>query len=311
MLRRLIAEEKLDIEVRTITAASSAFNGAGYALTQSVLQSKPDILVLEWHSTFSDFFETLLWHSFLSHTIDQEIKVIIAVLPKRSLHESGHKRCNQIQAEQVLCKSIQIIDGYTFKKFDPGKHLRDEVHTTAIGAKLYAKNILKKIKKNLKTYVYQAEKQAHSIPWFYVPPSKRPTVDVWSVETKDFIEAAEIFIEYTLDKNTDTTFSPFLVANLRIGPDSPIVITQPMDNNSEDQRSISLWDIDCHYKRQVYKGINIYQSNLKITVSNALPDYANCKNKNFDFSKFAAAEKKICFKEFYLVGGRITNVRYA
>ena len=142
MLRRLIAEENLDITVHTVTAASAAFNGAGYALTQSVLQAKPDVLVLEWHSTFSDFFETLLWHSFLSSTIDQGIKVLIAVLPKRSLYKSGHKRCNQIQAEQVLCKSIQMIDGYTFKKFDPEKHLRDEVHTTALGARLYSKNIL-------------------------------------------------------------------------------------------------------------------------------------------------------------------------
>ena len=84
-----------------------------------------------------------------------------------------------------------------------------------------------------------------------------------------------------------------------------------MNNNSENRRSISLWDPDCHYERQIYKGINIYKSNLKITVSKALPNYANCKNKDFDFSDFAALEKKICFKEFYLVGGGINDVKYS
>ena len=146
--------------------------------------------------------------------------MVIAILPIAEVYDSEKKRENHLQAEEVACESIHILDGYKFKGFSPKIHLRDNCHTTKEGGKLYASNFLNYLKlfsekKNIfnggpKTCQYS----------FYVPLSERPLVDLWEFNSGNYIKAKKMKIKYEIEPN-----NPYLelIMELHIGPGSPVL----------------------------------------------------------------------------------------
>ena len=120
----------------------SHFDEAGYALLTEVFEKKPDLIILDWHSTSKVEFDQFLWDSFLSELLDKEIYIIISLLPRKDCIEKGKFFPNFYQAKESSSTMIDVIDGYEFASFSPSLHLRDVVHTTNEGSYLYAEDFL-------------------------------------------------------------------------------------------------------------------------------------------------------------------------
>ena len=311
-LKELIKEEGLEITINSIAAGGAHFDGAGYVLLSKVLKKKPDILFIDWHSTWLDKFSPLLWNSFLSNIVDQNIHLVIAILPIAEVYDSEKKRENHLQAEEVACESIHLLDGYKFKGFSPKIHLRDNYHTTKEGGKLYASNFLNYLKlflekKNIfnggpKTYQYS----------FYVPLSKRPLVDLWEFNSGKYIKAKKMKIKYEIEAT-----NPFLelIMELHIGPDSPVLDLKPacIMYGGEIKDKFSIWDPWCHFSRVSYKSftLNKYEDILEIDISDQLPDYTKCLNTEFNFSEIIKQDKYIWIRNIYIIGGKFKEIEWS
>lgn len=306
-LQKLIKKQGLEITIKCVAAGSSHFNDAGYLLLPKVLKENPDILIIEWHTTGSNKFDPLLWNAFLSKIIDQSIQLVIAILPQKNLFESGERKENYIQAEKVACESIHLLDGYKFKGFSPEKHLRDGVHTTSEGGKFYASNFLNYLKpfaKKQKIFDGYLDTSQYS---FYLTKSERPTIDVWTFNLGNYIKTKRIRIKYEIDC---TLLPARLMMDLTIGPDSPVL---DLIYGGKIKKNESLWDPYCHFKRKFYKCIILEKNQeiLEIEISNQLPNYSKCRNKEFDFSEFANKDKYIFLSNIFIIGGKLNEIEHS
>lgn len=301
-LKKIIREEGLEITIDSIAAGSAHFDNAGYVLLSKVLKEKPDILVIDWHSTALDKFDPLLWNAFLSNIIDQSVHLIIAILPRRDIYKSGKKRENHLQAEQVACESIHLLNGYEFPGFSPENHLRDIVHTTPEGGKFYALNFLKYLKSFTKKRDISDWNLRNYQPSFYVPLPQRPSVNNWEFNLGEYIKAKKISIKYEIECNFQ---HPKLVMNLNIGPDSPVL---DILYDGEFKNNVSLWDEWCYFKRQNYRTIPVDKNKeiVEIGISKRLPDYSKCRNTEFDFSNFE--DKYIYVSDIFIIGGKFKQI---
>ena len=98
--------------------------------------------------------------------------------------------------------------------------------------------------------------------------------------------------------------------NLTIGPDSPIV---NLLYGGEIKKIYSLWDTYCHFERKIYKSIILEKNQeiLEIEIANKLPNYSECRNKEFDVSKFYNQDKYICLSNIFIMEGKFKEIEWA
>ena len=98
--------------------------------------------------------------------------------------------------------------------------------------------------------------------------------------------------------------------DLTIGPDSPVL---DLIYGGKIKKNSSLWDPYCHFKRKYYKCIILEKNQeiLEIEISNQLPNYSECRNKEFDFSKFAYKDKYIFLSNIFIIGGKLNEIEYS
>ena len=262
-IKKQVKDEGLNLQVESIAAGSSHFDSAGYALLPKILRAKPDLLILDWHTTGLASFSRILWHSFLSTCLDRHIPVVIAILPRKSIYISKEKRSNQLQAEQVMCDFVQVLDGYEFKNFSPEIHLRDEVHTTPEGGRFYASNILNCLKKHPAISMNQGHNLVGDLTSFYIEEKERPSICEFTSESGKYLKSKRLTIKYKADVSTKPVT---LVLDARIGPDSPKIVFK---YNSCNDVKKSLWDPYCHYERQTYKEFGLRSDRSKLTLRSA------------------------------------------
>ena len=297
---------KLPIEVDSVAAGSSHFDGAGYALLSSVISKNPDLIVLDWHTTGLDRFDQILWRSFISEILDQGIQVLVAIFPKRSCFNSGDYRENYKQAMDYS-KYIDILDFYSVPDFSPEQHLRDEVHTNESGATFYARLLFEKI-----CQIAEIEKQTfrkHEIfdlP-LYTPLVSRPKVIKYKLHCDDYIHITGFSLNLKVDQSG---LKPNVIIDALVGPASPVV--RISSAGVEDQFE-SIWDPWCYYQRQIYKQITLglgpkNNGLINIEVASRLPDYSQCRDEEFDFEQFKSEQKFLHLREIFVVGADFAEI---
>ena len=115
-----------------------------------------------------------------------------------------------------------MIDGYEFKDFSPKIHLRDSVHTTKAGGKLYASQLMKYLINYYNKSISSQVNSNSNCPSFFIPESQRPTIDNRLFDSGDYIKAKQLHIIYELDGSCFQ--EPYLLASLFIGPESMSLI---------------------------------------------------------------------------------------
>jgi hypothetical protein len=303
-LKALLASSALGAELEVIAAGSSHFDCAGYSLLPDVINKNPDILILDWHSTGLNRFNQLQWHSFISELLDRNILTLIAVFPVRSCFESRSMRPNFYQAEEVGCKTVKIINGYQFRGFSPEKHLRDESHTTPAGGLLYAENLFAEIDSLVKMSASSNEGAAAVLPPFYIASTSRPSIGRHVLGLDGYLELDSLEFVCT----PDGTFpAPVILFDALIGPDSPVLLVQEAGS---DDKLLSLWDPWCHFSRNNYRKLSLNASVprsalVSISIAEALPDYASCANKDFDFTPYFHLRKVMRFRQIFAIGAYV------
>ena len=74
-------------DITRICAGSSHFDTAGYCLLDKVIQLKPDVVFVDWHTTSLEIFNPNLFKSFLNKLAQSNIYTIFMLLPESILRD--------------------------------------------------------------------------------------------------------------------------------------------------------------------------------------------------------------------------------
>ena len=234
-------------DITRISAGSSHFDTAGYCLLDKVIQLKPDVVFVDWHTTSLEIFNPNLFKSFLNKLAQSNIYTIFMLLPRKSILRDYLLRPNIKQTISVKSDMVDVMDFY---KLIPAKGiniydiLRDECHTNSLGARIYADIILEKL---------------NSIPRRNRVQSKKrmDTINVSEFKISDeYIKIKEITM--TIKRCTDL-MGIHIVLDNKIGPFSPIISLK----NEDYEIDYSLWDTYCHYTRNNFSGLPANSSRHK------------------------------------------------
>lgn len=283
------------INLFSVCAASSGFSDAGYALIPEVLDLDPQLIVLDWHSTFEAKFNSTLWNSAIDLFAKKGINVLICIFPQRDLIGKS-KRPNvkqAVESSELYPLNVRMLDLYDEKKFTADLHLRDNVHTTPQGGEFYAELIIQKLR---------------VLNWDVIAPQI-----LYKCDPRDFSLAPTVCVhknnQYQKTKivklsNIKTKHScNSILFDMMIGRFSPVV---RIFLNSQLISEISLWDRWCHYTRQrfisVANSLPISKSDtLEIRCTEIRPAYELCSHAQPDsFPEYD--ERYMSFKNIYFIG---------
>lgn len=307
-LKQILSKFDESIVFQRIFAGGSHFDEAGYALLPDVFEKKPDLIILDWHSTSKVEFDQFLWDSFLSELLDKEIYIIISLLPRKDCIEKGKFFPNFYQAKESSSTMIDVIDGYEFASFSPSLHLRDVVHTTNEGSYLYAEEIFIRIKNILKKISLRKENYTNDKPVFYLSKHLRPVIGKHEISKEEHMVFENIELECFLMKSG---VKPYILLDMFIGPDSGFL---EISSTDQQKKLVQIWDPWCYYSRQSYKKIPLHylrsqKEKILIKVSNKIPNYSSCRNKDFDFAPYATKLRVMRLKSIYTVSLQILKIK--
>lgn len=290
------------INLYSVCAASSGFSDAGYALIPKVLDLDPQLIILDWHSTFEAKFNSTLWNSAIDLFAKKEINVLICIFPQRDLIGKS-KRPNVTQALESSEKyplNVKLLDIYDESEFIADLHLRDNVHTTPQGGEFYAELIIQRLRMLswdaiAPQMLYKCDPKAFNIV---------PTVCVH--KNDQYQKTKTVRISNMKPKNSCNS----ILFDMMIGSFSPVVHVF-LDNQLINE--ISLWDRWCHYTRQRYISL---ANSLPISTFNTLeircteirPAYELCSHTQPEsFPEYD--ERYMSFKNIYFIGIDIQEIR--
>ncbi len=316
----LYHSENSSVEFSRIAAGSSHFNEAGFLLFDTVLESNPDIVIFDWHTTSSDVWNQKLVDAVYWKIKQSTVYFLIAIFPRRTNIANGTVPFSVKQIEKYsTLANLDILNFYG--NHDIGIHiasyLRDEVHTNSLGAVAYAKEIKKVLDAITPKLRFSSSEPRHSSigsernPTGNQSPSHAPGFDTGLAEDRlkiqsDRLQLLQKIRSVSFSIMPDKSFGELiLVFHHTVGPFSPVVLVK---SDSGMCLSKSLWDPYCHYSRKtfqkVFSGhtINLPCATFTIEIVSHLPDYSTCR-RDYDFS--SVTERYMDIDSIYVIGGRI------
>ncbi|NMH60179.1 glycosyltransferase [Alteromonas ponticola] len=146
ILEEVVRTENLKCEIERVTAGSCTLGDAGLALIDDVLKLKPDVCFLEWCTPISGDCRGADCRAIFDKLVKNKILPVALILPRK----------DRLQADTtVFQESLKLCEEYGFPFIDLSSKfsknlldeiLRDVVHTTPFGAKVYAYELLNFIK---------------------------------------------------------------------------------------------------------------------------------------------------------------------
>ena len=258
-----------------MTFPSSQFYNAGFYNIPRInkLEKKPEIVFFEWSTTGETVFDSLKLNFFIKSLIISNILPVFLILPKKDTFKLNRSCDDQLynisfNAKVPLLDLRDILISNNIEEV-----LRDGVHTTELGAKLYAE----RIDQFLSTYLF--------------PDSKNIQLE----EVVDF-NIATYDLNCTVSEGQSLSFvftschhSEIAIYHT-IGPYSP-VLEYICDGKLVSKSSI--FDTWCHYERDNFTTLvsntvfkKISTGSLVIKISLDSPDYSITKTGEvFDLPK--------------------------
>jgi hypothetical protein len=291
-----------EIEVIQKGFGSGHFNQSGFVYFDLIMNMEPDVVVFEWFSTSSKKFDEAKFAHVQKTLLDNGIKVINLVLPKKDCLENEPYNIKQARGYQEL--GCHFINLYPFvgNKLDLDLCLRDNVHTTAHGGKLYAEIIFEEIKNIFKGQHSVCDGPAiNPLQIFSVP----------SVQTLAFSEVITYRDKLIINiSNNDINSNECQIfAKVKVGKYSPII---SYTLNGITGR-ISVWDAWSHYERSCLKPISnkfnlIDNGTITFEISETDPDYSSCKRP---FDGVDLEQRKLpIIDDLFIIGGQIDSIKF-
>jgi hypothetical protein len=306
-LSDILDKQISNVEVRSLAAGSSHFDGAGYVLLDEVINQKPDFLILDWHSTGLTKFDDFLWASAIRKIRDAAITTLIIIFPLNEVICLGNERPNVSQARGAVGDGIHLLNLYQEVGFSifPDLHLRDGIHTNAAGGKLYAQLIASAIAQILSDPSCLLQEKGLSVP--LVSLDEPVSVDCCLL-SNDFMNFS--VLDMLIERCSGWQGGISVIAESIVGPFSPVV-----DISFNDKIAIqSIWDPWCYYPRSNFtnlvrlpcfsKPADILY-NITVTTSDKSPEYSQCVKTDFDFSSIT--ERFLRIKKLYCIGAQIKS----
>lgn len=251
---------------------------AGICFVDKIVAVHPDICFVDWFSTW--YMDQDGKFDFYIDTIVEKLQkidcrvIFLFFLQNKDLKvsdwKSFYQTCkNYLKHQGVECISIdEILEQYPIKEI-----LRDDIHTTKKGSRLYAEEIF---------YYLQKSKP---FPKADIQPNIYSSLSVLSVK-RSFDK------ELILEGNCHIQgFS------LKIGPWSGIVDI----STGTLLKKENTWDHWCYYGRDHFNFNLRIEGKATFKISDESFDTSTCKD-NFDFSKY---RKKLVVREIYYYGGTL------
>lgn len=284
--------------VRT-SAGSSHFNDAGFCLLDEVLQTAPNIVVFDWHSTSLQSFDPILFDEAVSKVVASGAQLLLVIFPRKSSVGSHMQRECIKQAYQATGNFVHILDLYEESAVVDAIDdiLRDECHTTQIGAKVYSDIVIAKLE-DLLTAQPKASlvRRGHES---LIPVSKLTIAN-------DYAQFSRI--TFTIGRRSCSRGAT-LVLDHKVGPYSPVVEVR---TSKGYLKSHSFWDSYCYYERQSFlalpgrHGLNDPDPlSLWLSISDETPKYEQSRNQEYDFSLISSRYMRI--KSVYCIGGELLS----
>lgn len=289
-----------DIDIIKRGYGSTCFDTVGFLYLQDVIALNPDIVILEWHTTWLGKFNEQKYATVINSLLEKNIKVVNLVLPRKDFILSERDCVKQsrgcIKHGVFYLNLIDKVD----VDLDLDKCLRDNVHTTKYGAEKYAQYIYDFLIDTVFTNNSQSLEKNNDV------------IDLLENYEEIFLSSNHFNGNLNYTNQLNITFklptekqSLQLYAHMRVGPFSPKI---KLDGASLSTNSI--WDEWCGYERNCLKslGPKFYPKSktLIISIAEVLPEY---KKSKYDFSGKTIKQLHCSFVgKIYCIGAIITNV---
>lgn len=253
-------------------------NDAGICFIDKVVELKPEICFVDWFSTAysnQDSNLELYIDAIAEKLLKVDCRVIFLFLPnKRNAKECDWENLYSCAKNHLKKQGLEyipldeILSGYPIEEI-----LRDEIHTTKKGSRLYAEAI------------YDYLQNHPQLPKAEVKPNIYSSISALPVK-RGFDK--ELILE------GDCHIQGFF---LKIGPWSGIVDI----STSKLSKKENTWDWWCYYGRDHFSFNLPIGGRATFTISDESFDTSECRDK-FDFSKY---KKKLVIHEIYYYGGSL------
>lgn len=283
---------------------SNHFNDAGFIYFSELLQVNPNIVVMDWHSTWLSEFNGDLYAHAIDTLVSAGIRVINCVFPKKSCI-GQMERINIKQARWYERRGVPLINLYSEigRRVDPEICLRDDVHTTPFGAQVYGLIVSEVI-----IDILQGREIVPSQGEVIVPPEKYrvPVVGRYAANL-DIGKGG--FLDIYLRGYTDWP-DVSLLGRCLVGPFAPILDIETCNCKWQ----MSIWDRWCHFNRVCLKRItppvkinNSDMFRVCISISDTPPDYTEAVMAE---TVFHDVERVLKIRGYiYIIAGEILDIK--
>ena len=267
-------EKKFNCSVKTFGYGGMHLDNAAICFLDRIIEYRPDVCFLDWFSTsYND-------------TNDKTIECIETIINKLkqvncnivflffAFKNSPKKNDFYLFCKKILKnRNIAFIDiNESIRKNDIEQILRDDVHTTEYGSKLYSDIIYQQ---------FQIIETSLALP-----------KQLYSTK---YMNIKKLEVKKAFDKNLRIYGNCEIIGFLlHIGPHSGIVEVH-QDNNS---KKYNTWDRWCHYTRPHFNLSQTINGDIVISVLDDDFDTSNCKIKN----NFNKVKKQLIIEDIYYIG---------
>jgi hypothetical protein len=277
-------------ELDRMAFGANHFDDAAFFNIDRIASKKPDICLLDWHSTGLAQFDEDRYVYVTDYLVRSEILPVHVFFPRKD--GVGIERLNVLQSrfmEQTLglpcidlgelSESPEILDRY----------LRDGVHTNVEGARAFADRIAVGLEQIIRTGAeFGCRSDARlsrpiALDRAAAPPSildflKNPLI-------VDDNSSLMIAVSGQGDREIE------LYADLLIGPHAPIIASRAIyQTGSTDLGEKTIWDPSCFYSRismcslaSPFRALDDRPFDICVDPTTKVPRYEDCRRAGFSF----------------------------
>jgi hypothetical protein len=288
LLRKKLRSVDSSYEVVQMGYGSSSFDIAGFLHLEDVVNHSPDIVILEWHTTWLGRFDDQKYAYAIDHLLFKGIKVLNLILPRRE-YLSPERDCVK-QSRGCIEKGaffLNLID-QVGKGLDLDKCLRDNVHTTEHGADRYSDLIMKFLLEEVidsASPICGIKDNCIGLPQSYERPIISRTAVNGHLNIGDTLHV-EVYSDSMIHKPNIKFF-----ASLRVGPRSGYICLRNFNDSM-----LLIWDEWCGYDRNALKpispSIKTGRTEFEFIVPLRQPEYSSSK---YDFSGVLDSDLNLVF----------------
>ena len=258
---------KTDTNFERLAFPSSQFYNAGFFNAPRVkdLLNKPEIIFFEWSTTGENIFDLEKLKYVINELANSGIQLVFLLLPKKETYKVN-RPCDDQLYDLSAELNIPLLDlRYLLTENNLEEILRDGVHTTELGGKLYSDAINK----------FLEIPNFGNVEGFVLDPVLNYSIQIF--DGKVTLSEGQLL---TLNFDTYSEYSEIAISHT-IGPYSPII--EYISNGSMIGKH-SIFDQWCHYERDNFTTL-VPQSILKKSSSKSLVIKISSESPNFSLTK--------------------------